>query len=70
MAWARRSIAIESGKHDTIGIDLVAMCVSESGSGREPLFFLDYLCHGAAGSHRRRGDREGMRRDASKRAAR
>ncbi len=59
-------VAILAGKHDTVGIDLVAMCVNDLVvQGAEPLFFLDYFATGkldvAAGKAIVAGIAEGCR---------
>jgi phosphoribosylformylglycinamidine cyclo-ligase len=62
-------VAIAAGRHDTVGIDLVAMCVNDLVvQGAEPLFFLDYFATGqldvAAGREIVAGIAEGCRQAA------
>ncbi|MCT9872481.1 AIR synthase related protein, partial [Paenarthrobacter aurescens] len=42
-------LAFQMDKHDTIGVDAVAMCVNDVlAQGAEPLYFLDYIACGKA----------------------
>lgn len=63
-------VAIEANKHDTVGIDLVAMCVNDLiVQGAEPLMFLDYFATGKlsveAGAAIVSGIAEGCRQSGS-----
>ena len=51
-------VAVATGRFDTIGIDLVAMCVDDVAvQGADPLLFLDYIATSPGRAGRRRGAR-------------